>query len=170
MDWSSGLENVIVIILSLWIIVCNWKIFVKAWEWWWKSIIPVYNMYILCKIVNHKGWFWVIMLLPIIWIIWMIVSLISWVLMNSWSPMAQWVMNLFNWILWMCSMLAMIATFVFGILIQVYLWKVFWKWPGFCVGLVLLNFVFLWILAFDDSKYDLNNLESSSEKQKTQSE
>ena len=39
-------------------IIANWKIFKKAGEPGWKSIIPIYNVYIMFKIVNMKSWFW----------------------------------------------------------------------------------------------------------------
>lgn len=50
-------------------IIAMWKIFVKAGEEGWKAIIPIYNFWTLCEIVNKPGW-WslsvLIMLIPFI--------------------------------------------------------------------------------------------------------
>lgn len=48
----------IALLLGILCIVAMWKIFTKAWEAGWKAIIPVYNTYILYKIVGMKNWFW----------------------------------------------------------------------------------------------------------------
>lgn len=39
-------------------VIAGWKIFAKAGEKGWKSLIPIYNIYILYKIVGLKNWFW----------------------------------------------------------------------------------------------------------------
>lgn len=49
--------------LSILLIVCEWKIFSKAGEKGWKSIIPIYNTYILFKICGLSPWF---LLIPFI--------------------------------------------------------------------------------------------------------
>jgi hypothetical protein len=38
-------------------IIGTWLLFEKAGEKGWKSLIPVYNTYILCKISDKKRWF-----------------------------------------------------------------------------------------------------------------
>ncbi len=47
-------------------IVAMWKIFTKAGEAGWKSIIPIYNVYILLKIVGRPGWWLILFLIPIV--------------------------------------------------------------------------------------------------------
>lgn len=47
-------------------IVAMWKIFTKAGEAGWKSIIPIYNMYILLKIVGRPGWWLLLFLIPFV--------------------------------------------------------------------------------------------------------
>jgi hypothetical protein len=57
----AGLGIVGIIIAIVWgilAIVAMWKIFTKAGEAGWKSIIPIYNVYIMYKIVGMKNWFW----------------------------------------------------------------------------------------------------------------
>ena len=54
-----GVAGIVVsIIWCVLIIIAMWKIFEKAGEAGWKSIIPIYNVYIMYKIVGMKNWFW----------------------------------------------------------------------------------------------------------------
>ena len=48
------------------IIIAMWKIYVKAGQEGWKAIIPIYNTYILLKIVGKPGWWLLLMLIPIV--------------------------------------------------------------------------------------------------------
>jgi hypothetical protein len=57
---------VIVFVWLILIIVALWKAFTKAWEAGWKSIIPIYNAYIMYKIAGMKNWFWYTLLISII--------------------------------------------------------------------------------------------------------
>ena len=50
-------------ILSL---IAMWKIFTKAGEAGWKAIIPIYNSYILFKIIYGDGWKILLALVPIL--------------------------------------------------------------------------------------------------------
>ena len=58
----AGIFLIAMIILTT---VANWKIFIKAGQKGWKSIIPVYNLYILFQIVNIPGWKKVLLLVPL---------------------------------------------------------------------------------------------------------
>ena len=49
---------IVAIICCVLVIIAMWRIFTKAWEKWWKSLIPIYNLYIMYKIVGMKNWFW----------------------------------------------------------------------------------------------------------------
>ncbi len=55
-----GLLFVVVAIVSL------WKIFTKAGQPGWASIIPIYNAYILCKIAGKPGWWVILFLIPLV--------------------------------------------------------------------------------------------------------
>lgn len=62
---------IIVAVIAGW-----WKIFTKAGEAGWKSIIPVYNFIVILKIVGRDWWWVILMLIPIVnFIILIIVSL-----------------------------------------------------------------------------------------------
>jgi len=47
-------------------IAACWKIFTKAGQPGWASIIPIYNLYIWCKIVGRPGWWILLMLIPVV--------------------------------------------------------------------------------------------------------
>jgi hypothetical protein len=50
-----------------------WRLFEKAGQPGWASMIPIYNIYILCKIGGKPGWWWLLCCIPavnVIFIIW----------------------------------------------------------------------------------------------------
>lgn len=48
-----------IVVLCIVMIVSWWKIFTKAGEKGWKSLIPFYDFYIACKISTKKSNFWI---------------------------------------------------------------------------------------------------------------
>ncbi len=61
-DWLWPLSA----ILSIVGIIANWKVFTKAGEAGWKSLIPIYNVYILFKIAWGSGWKFLWLLVPLV--------------------------------------------------------------------------------------------------------
>ena len=58
------------------VIVGWWMIFTKAGEAGWKSIIPIWNVLVLLRIVGREWWWILLMLIPIVnLIVWIIVAL-----------------------------------------------------------------------------------------------
>jgi hypothetical protein len=47
-------------------IAALWKVFVKAGQPGWAAIIPIYNLYILLKVIGRPGWWILLFLLGII--------------------------------------------------------------------------------------------------------
>jgi len=47
-------------------IVAMWKIFVKAGQPGWAAIIPIYNMYILLKIIGRPAWWLLLFFIPLV--------------------------------------------------------------------------------------------------------
>jgi hypothetical protein len=47
-------------------IVAMWKIFTKAGEAGWKSLIPFYNTYTLFRIAGRNGWWFLLLGVPIV--------------------------------------------------------------------------------------------------------
>lgn len=97
-------------LITIFSIICIWKIFKKAWKKGRYSIIPLYNVY---------KWFQV-----------------------SWMS-GRWV------ILMIIPPIFLIALFISYFKIAKRFWKGIWTW----IGLLVLNPIFLGILAFWNSKY-----------------
>lgn len=65
--------------IIVFIIAAQWKIFEKAGQPGWACIIPIYNIYIMLKIVGKPGWWLLLFLIPFVnfvFLIWTI-NLIS---------------------------------------------------------------------------------------------
>ena len=60
------MSTVISLCISVLSIVAMWMIFQKAGLEGWKAIIPIYNCYCLFKITWKNGWFFLLMLIPIV--------------------------------------------------------------------------------------------------------
>jgi hypothetical protein len=45
---------------------CGWKLFTKAGQPGWASIIPIYNAYVMLKICGKPGWWLILMLIPLV--------------------------------------------------------------------------------------------------------
>jgi len=63
-----GFIGVLVILASL------WKIFQKAGRSGWESLIPIYNLYVLLKIVGKPAWWLILFLVPgvnFVFFVWM---------------------------------------------------------------------------------------------------
>ena len=119
------------LIFYILLVVAWWKIFTKAGEAGWKSIIPIYNLYILCRIVGINFWIYCLGI-PLV------LGVISAILGSE-------------------NTVANLLTSLYYIFIDIYLaiklGDAFKKGVGFKVGLVLLSAIFYMILGFGDSKY-----------------
>lgn len=62
----SPVSMIIGLLIALLIIVAMWKVFTKAGQPGWASIIPIYNLYIWCKIVGRPWWWILLMLIPFV--------------------------------------------------------------------------------------------------------
>ncbi len=109
-------------------IIGMWKVFTKAGEEGWKSIIPVYNIYTLCKIIGVSPW-------------WILIVFGAGVL--SAIPILGILIGLAE----------MVATVYFGILVAKSTANAFGKDTGFAVGLYFLGPIFYRILGFGKDTY-----------------
>lgn len=57
------LVSMVVLVLA---IVACWKIYTKAGEPGWASLVPFYSNYVLFKIVFGKGWLFLLLFIPIV--------------------------------------------------------------------------------------------------------
>lgn len=63
----------VMIAFAILMFAAQWKIYVKAGQEGWKALIPIYNIYILLKIVGKPGWWLILMLIPLvnaIYVVW----------------------------------------------------------------------------------------------------
>jgi len=74
----------IVVIIYIAIIVLEiaalWQVFVKAGHPGWAAIIPIYNLYILLKIIGRPGWWLLLFLIGLVpfvgWIVVFVIGII----------------------------------------------------------------------------------------------
>ncbi len=129
---SSFLETYLVVlsifVIVWWIlqIIAVWKIFKKAGEKGWKSIIPIYNQVMLFKISGISPWF--VLALIILYVLTVVPNTIV------------------HFIIMILSMIIQIYQYCM-------LAKSFGKGTAFTLGLIFLNPIFLMILGFGSSKY-----------------
>lgn len=63
----GGVVGVVVgLAIAVIIILAMWKIFTKAGEPGWASIIPIYNLIVLLKIVGRPAWWFILCLIPFV--------------------------------------------------------------------------------------------------------
>ncbi len=134
---QMSLMSTIVASVIAWVIMAipTWKLMEKAGEAGWKGIIPIYNEYMLYKISWKVAVFWVLFILTIA----------SSVLLGMVSAVPS-----------VIGMILLIAVSVIEIIAQVKLAKAFGKGGGFAVGLIFLNVIFMYILAFGSAEYKGN--------------
>ena len=147
----GGLLAGLGIFLLIWAIlgiIAGWKIFEKAGEPGWKILIPFYDLYIFCKIVGMKMWFWISLLVAIVGGIIMAATGFDPNTMNADSFSGN---TLFPALVYVAEM---IFALVISIMFYWRLSKVFGHGVGFTIGLFFLSGIFLMILGFGKSKYD----------------
>ena len=110
----------IMVIILVFTIIANWKIFTKAGEAGWKSLIPIYSSVILYRIAGISPW--LILLYLLVWV----------------------------------PVIGPLISLGLTIYLMINLANAFGKSTGFAVGLILLNTIFIMILAFGNSEYQLN--------------
>lgn len=124
---------IILLAIAVFSIVCQWRIFAKAGEPGWAALIPFYNVYVMFKIAWNTQMFW----------IYLGVSLGS-------SFLGNLISGSFGTLI---TFAGSIAIFVLMIMLYVKLAKAFGYSGGFAVGLVLLNTIFIAIMAFSNNTY-----------------
>lgn len=56
----------IALLLSVFMIVCLWRIFTKAGRPGWAAIVPIYNAWVLFEIVGYPGWWALLEFIPLV--------------------------------------------------------------------------------------------------------
>ena len=138
---AAGVVAAIVVFAVLFyilMVVAMWKMFVKAGEAGWKCLIPIYNLYIFCKIIGINFWIWML-LVPLV------VGLITG-LVPSIAPNNETLATIM-------SIISAIYSIVFYIYTCYKLAKAFGKGVGFTIGLFFFPNIFQLILAFGSAEY-----------------
>src|SRR6266550_3832406 len=73
----SPASMIVGLLIALFLIVAMWKVFTKAGQPGWACIIPIYNLYVWCKIVGRPWWWILLMLIPFVDFIIAIILLID---------------------------------------------------------------------------------------------
>jgi len=55
-----------ILLVAIVITAAFWKVFEKAGQPGWAAIIPIYNTYIMLKIVGRPGWWLLLLLIPLV--------------------------------------------------------------------------------------------------------
>lgn len=118
-------------------IIANWRIFTKAGEAGWKSIIPVYGDYISYKIAWQTAFFWMTLILT---------TIASCVEQYANPDGASIILTL------IVAVIRIILA-VLSILYNVKLARAFGRGIGFAIGLIFLQPIFLLILGFGNDSY-----------------
>jgi hypothetical protein len=63
---EGGRGGTIGFLIFIMMVVAWWKVFTKAGEAGWKSLIPFYNLYVLCRIAGKSFWWFLLMFVPVV--------------------------------------------------------------------------------------------------------
>ena len=68
---SSGslIGSVISLVIAVLLIAAYWRIFSKAGQPGWAAIIPIYNIFVLLRVVGRPWWWFIMLLIPVVNII-----------------------------------------------------------------------------------------------------
>jgi uncharacterized membrane protein YhaH (DUF805 family) len=58
--------GVIGLLVAVIMIAAMWKVYAKAGQPGWACLIPIYNMYVWCKIVGRPGWWVILLFIPFV--------------------------------------------------------------------------------------------------------
>lgn len=155
----AGIFATFMVLIIIWYIlqiIANWRVFKKAGEPGWKSLIPIYNQYIALKIVKMRNWFW--------WVIGCSICAGIMIAFDGTNPflMNEAQLQVYDWgahpmVLFATVMISFVCVYT-GIVHAYRLSKVFGHGIGFTLGLIFLQPIFLMILGFGPSKYDKKRL------------
>ncbi len=77
---SAGISLKFLLILPvicLLIVVSMWVVFEKAGNSGWKSLVPIYNAYILMKISGNPGWWVILLFIPVVGIVFNLLAMLA---------------------------------------------------------------------------------------------
>jgi hypothetical protein len=75
-----GVVVLAIAVLEIW---GMWRIFTKGGRPGWAALVPIFNVYTLCKVVGRPGWWTVLFFIPIVW--WIVPLVVYWDLCKSFA-------------------------------------------------------------------------------------
>jgi hypothetical protein len=63
---ASPITVIIALVIAVLMIAAMWKVFAKAGQPGWACLIPIYNLYVMCKVAGRPGWWLLLMLIPFV--------------------------------------------------------------------------------------------------------
>lgn len=63
---ATGVVVVLYLAIIIFYIVAGWKVFVKAGEPGWGIFVPIYNLYLICKIAGRPEWWLILFFIPLV--------------------------------------------------------------------------------------------------------
>lgn len=61
--------SLVSLLFTIFYLYCTWRIYVKAGQPGWASLIPIYNFIVLLKIAGKPLWWFILLLVPLVNII-----------------------------------------------------------------------------------------------------
>ncbi|HEU5470565.1 MAG TPA: DUF5684 domain-containing protein [Actinophytocola sp.] len=61
------ITGVIGLAVGVFLIAAMWRMFSKAGRPGWAAIVPIYNIYVMCKIAGKSGW----------WVLWLCIPIVN---------------------------------------------------------------------------------------------
>ena len=114
-------------------IISYWKLFEKAGEPGWKSLIPFYNLFVITKIATggYTAATWIAVLTALYYILLILVSITESVILT------------------LIAFLALIPVVVLSCYIYYQFGKAYRKSTGWCVAMIFLNQILIIAMGFD---------------------
>ncbi len=155
MTGVKGLSTAFSLVLSIFILICFWKLFTKAGEKGWKTLIPIYNTlteYKLCW-KTKKGWQWLLETFFGVFLIYIGAFMMIFSL-DEVGALTNPTLSLVGLILIVLAIVLLVLAVINSIKLNVRLAKAYGQESAFAVGLIFLPVIFLAILAFGKSEYE----------------
>jgi hypothetical protein len=145
--------SIILVPVCLFILLSiSWcRIFEKAGQPWWKSLIPVYNCYVIWKMTNKPDVRLPVAGFAVSLILIIIFGLMAWLAPNPYDTKDYIQLLTFETAF---SLIAALSFLGWEIEIFSELSRAFGKNSRFILGLLFLPFIFLPVLAFGSSRYN----------------
>ena len=150
------------LIICVLLIVAMWRLFEKAGEKGWKSLIPIYDMYILYKIAGSKAIFWASLCISIICSITTATNALPIDYTASQEVITE-QLNALDWNNYIpfiaAAVISIITSIVFYVIVAHRLAKAFGKGIGYTLGIIFVPEIVLLVLGFGKAKYSVKNLD-----------